>query len=238
MKSQPTLSIRTRFNYARYAFVLSGAALSLCPACRTSTLGLPIALVGDSITESQALGKQGRLLGRPWKEAEGELGPATDKFVDLSTGEKYIAFNSFRMFGKQSFSLVQISRLDRVLDVQDWIEWHDGFEDSYKLSRIKPKVIGEDPATAERAAKLKPPIFVFAPEGQDKRLRVYDATNWTHIRKRMLMLEFDGNGICQAAKYYGVAGCQQLRSRLAPSNTAWLPQPRRNDNHAAAGSHG
>jgi len=215
-----------------------GLALPQMTACRTSAFGLPIALVGDSITESQALGKQDRYLGRPWKDAVLELGPPTNEYVDLSTGEKFLTFNSFRIFGKQSFSLVQISKSDKVLDVQDWIEWHDGFEDSIKLARVKPKVIGLDFASAERAAQLKPPIFVFSPEGRKETLRVYDATNWSHIRKRLLMLKFNENGVCENAKYYGIAGDYGLRTRPAPSNTAMLQAPAPKSDHAAAGSQG
>src|SRR5437762_198815 len=110
-----------------------------CPACRTSSVGFPVAMVGDAVTEIDARQRQRSLLGLPLRDADALFGAPSESFHNLDTGAHYVSFNTSGMLGKQNFYMVQVSPQDRVLDVQQWIEWHDGFEDTAKLAWVKPK---------------------------------------------------------------------------------------------------
>lgn len=184
------------------------------PACRTSTVGVGFALVGDGVTEIDARHRQKSLVMQPLAEAYADLGEVLDVFSEIRTGDRYYCFATTSVPGTQSFYLVQVSSDDEVVDVQHWIDWHDGFEDSFKLAVLEPKIVGKNILEAEAGAKLDPPIFVFNRQRRADQLRVYNATNWTHVRPRLLAIAVDEQGVCREASYYGVAGAQSLQQRL------------------------
>lgn len=168
-------------------------------------------MVGDAVTEINTRQRQKSLIGLSLRDADALFGPLSDTFRDIETGDRYVRFNTSYVLGKQNFYMVHVSKRDRVLDVQQWIEWHDGFEDTAKLAWVKPKIVGKTVSEAEGSAKLKSLLFVFDQEGSTDQWRVYDATNWTHRRTRLLVLIVDESGICREVRYYGVAGAQSLK---------------------------
>ena len=190
--------------------------------CRTSTVGIGVALVGDSITEIDARRRQSTLLERPLDEAYSYLGEELDVLIEERSGERFVCFPTTSIPGKQSFYLLHVSHDGRIHDLQHWIDWHDGFEDTVKVKWMERKIVGRNVAEAEAEAKLPPPLFVFRRQKQFDQFRVYNATNWTHIRPRLLGVTVDADGMCRDLSYYGIAGAQGLQRRIqsVPSENA------------------
>ena len=74
-------------------------------------------------------------------------------------------------------------------------------------------MLGRPLGEAQRAADLTDPIFLLASGRSPERMAVFDATNFTHLRPRFLMLTLDKGGICREITYFGVSSGADLRSR-------------------------
>ena len=199
------------------AVTLGGVVVAVMSAagCRATSVGLVIAAVGDTVTEIDARHYQKELQSRPAGQADRafESRRRIATWHDRLSQDRFLRFQLPRLGKLESFYAVRVTPAGGIIDVNRWIEWSDGFEDTLKLAFMTPKVLGKTQAQAEADARLKEPVFVFGRKGRPGELRVYDVTNFTHLRPRFLILEFDQAGICREAQYYGIAGGARLRVR-------------------------
>lgn len=189
--------------------------MALCAAgtgCRAVPVGFVIALVRDGIQELDMRGKEATLINRHPVVADDLLGRRLDSLRDVRTGERFLRYPIANLLGRQEFYFLRISETNRVNHVSRWLSWSDGLEDTLKRRSIGKKVLGRPLGEAQRIAGLTDPIFLLASGNSAERMAVFDVTNFTHLRPRLLTLHLDKNGICRGITFYGVASGNDLRS--------------------------
>jgi hypothetical protein len=190
----------------RYALPLLGVGLLFVGGCRASMWGLPIALTGSAVTQIDASNMQDRLIGKPLASADRLFGESREMLTDQLTGDRYARYPIRSLPRLRHCYVVRLTYGDQIADVQRWIQNHDGFEDSFKSRRIKRKITNRFIQDAEQHARLEEPVLVLSGERTSELLHVYNATNFTHLRPRILAIHVDSDGRCNDATYFGIAG--------------------------------
>jgi hypothetical protein len=195
------------------------AVFSMAVGCRVVSAGFVVAVVSDTITEVQANRFEEMLAHRPASEADNVFAKneKLPTWSDRLSTDRFLRYRAFGFGGVENFYAVRLSPDDAILDVSYWIEGSDGIEDLLKLAVMNPKVLNKPINRAESDASLEEPLFVFDADARSGHINVYDATNFTHLRPRLFVLDVDVQGVCQRARYYGIAGGKELRRREGKS---------------------
>ncbi len=188
-----------------FCMVLIGFSLMLA-GCRASPLGFLFALSGDLATESDVKHKRVEVAGKSMSELASLLGEQIDTLTDTRSSHQFARFRPRNLILSDNFFIVRIAPDGMAGDLAWWMEGHDGFEDMFKQSAIAPKVENKLVEDAMRDAELDAPLFVFQSDVSTDELWVFDATNFTHLAPRLLILTINELEICIRAAYYGVAG--------------------------------
>jgi len=188
--------------------------------CRAVPIGLAAAAVADTVTAVDACRYERRLLGQPAVAADSafERREHLATWSDRLTADRFFRYRSAGLGKAENFYAVRVASDGRILDVSRWFEGSDGLEDVLKLALLNPKVLGKTAAQAETEGHLNDPLFIIDSWAAPGRTHVYDATNFTHLRPRMLVLDFDEDGVCARARYYGIAEGAELRRRRTDSD--------------------
>ncbi|MBI4718213.1 MAG: hypothetical protein HY763_10440 [Planctomycetes bacterium] len=226
-------SNKSRWNAvdARGGSLLVCAALIALPCgCRATPTGFLFAVVGDTVTELDARRQEQRLLGLEPASADERLGKRLDELADERSGDRFLRYpvrGSLHGAGWiEDFYLLRLDGAGKIADLQRWIGWSDGLEDTLKLAAIEGKIVGHTAADARAGAHLPDPLLVFRGDRTDEAFQVFDRTNFTHLRPRVLVVTVGADGICRKARYFGVAGGGALRRRnTSRSDTSRVMPP-------------